>query len=234
MTRVFVADATPATRSAMRLLLTDMQMQVVGEAQDWPSALAQVPGINPDLLVVDWDLPAGIGAALAELRAACPNLRVVVLSGKVTARQAALHAGADVFISTGDAPDRVTEHLRAAAGSPRSELLPQQEAVVEMTEMTVETEVVFPRSLSDIYPEQAQKLYVEAYKQSWVTAAAGSRDNLSRESVAARDAWEAVRREYAQDPVTHKFRLNGEQAAAESIRTGKRTFLGTVKGLFRR
>jgi len=116
MTRVFLADARTETRSAMRLLLADMQMQVVGEANDWPSALAQVPAINPDMLVVDWELPAGIGAALAELRAVCPNLRVVVLGGQVNARQAALHAGADVFISEGDAPDRVTERLRAATG----------------------------------------------------------------------------------------------------------------------
>jgi len=120
MTRVFLADAQTETRSAMRLLLADMEMQVVGEADDWPSALAQVPAINPDMLVVDWELPAGIGAALAELRVACPNLRVVVLSGHVNARQAALHAGADMFISKGDAPDRVTERLRAASRAIRS------------------------------------------------------------------------------------------------------------------
>jgi two-component system invasion response regulator UvrY len=120
MTRVFLADARTETCSAMRLLLADMQMQVVGEANDWPSALAQVPTTNPDMLVVDWELPVGFGAALAELRAACPNLRVVVLSGQLEARQAALRAGADAFISKGDAPDRVTERLRAAAGSVRA------------------------------------------------------------------------------------------------------------------
>jgi DNA-binding NarL/FixJ family response regulator len=120
MTRVFLADATTETRSALRLLLADMQMQVVGEARDWPSALAQIPAINPDMLVVDWELPAGVGAALIELRAACRGLRVVVLSGQVTARQAALHAGADVFISKGDAPDRVTERLRVAASTIRA------------------------------------------------------------------------------------------------------------------
>jgi DNA-binding NarL/FixJ family response regulator len=120
MTRVFLADAKSETRSAIRLLLLDMHMQVVGEAVDWPSALVQVPTTNPDMLVVDWELPAGVGAALAELRVACPNLRVVVLSSQLEARQAALHAGADAFISIGDAPDRVTERLRAASGDRRS------------------------------------------------------------------------------------------------------------------
>jgi DNA-binding NarL/FixJ family response regulator len=120
MTRVFVADAQTETRSALRLLLLDLEMQVVGEANDWPSALAQVPATAPDMLVVEWELPAGVGAALAELRLACPNLRVVVISNQLEARQAALHAGADAFISMGDAPDRVTERLRAAASKVHS------------------------------------------------------------------------------------------------------------------
>lgn len=100
--------------------------------------------------------------------------------------------------------------------------------------MAVETEVVFPRSLRDIYPEPAQALYIETYKQSWATAAASTRDSLSRESVAARDAWDAVRRQYVQDPVTHKFRRIGDQASAEPTQTGKRSLLDAVKGLFKR
>jgi DNA-binding NarL/FixJ family response regulator len=115
MTRVFVADAQTETRSALRLLLLDLKMQVVGEANDWPTALAQVPTINPDMLVVEWELPAGVGEALTELRVTCPNLRVVVISSQLESRHAALIAGADAFISKGDTPDRVTERLRAAA-----------------------------------------------------------------------------------------------------------------------
>jgi len=100
--------------------------------------------------------------------------------------------------------------------------------------MTVENEVVFPRSLRDMYPAPAQQLYIETYKQSWATGELAPRDTLSRESMAARDAWAAVGRSYAQDPVTHKFRRIGEQVAAEPAVTGKRTLLGAVKGLFRR
>ena len=100
--------------------------------------------------------------------------------------------------------------------------------------MAVENQVVFPRSLSDIYPAAAQQLYIATYKQSLASSEAAARDSLSRESVAARDAWDAVRREYIQDPVTHKWRRNGDQVAAEPTRTDKRSFLGMVKGLFKR
>jgi len=119
MTRVYLADAQPAERSALRLLLLDLNMQIVGEAADWPTTLAQAPATHPDMLLVDWNLlPNGSGVALAELRMACQAAIVVVLISHLDARQqAALSAGADAFISKGETPDRVAERLLSAAGS---------------------------------------------------------------------------------------------------------------------
>jgi DNA-binding NarL/FixJ family response regulator len=127
MKRVYLADAQTEERSALRLMLLDLDLQVVGEASDWPTALAQVPATRPDMVVVDWDLVAeGSGAAhstnsaqaLAELRVACPAAVVIVLISHLDARQqAALSAGADAFISKSEMPDRVAERLRAAAGT---------------------------------------------------------------------------------------------------------------------
>lgn len=119
MTRIYLADAKSAERSALRLLLLDMKMEVAGEATDWATTLAQVPVSRTDILLVDWDLlPSAPGAALDELRKACPAALVVVLISHLDARQqAALSAGADAFISKGETPERVAEHLRAAAAS---------------------------------------------------------------------------------------------------------------------
>ncbi len=119
MTRVYLADAHPEERSALRLLLLDLNMQVVGEAVDWPTTLAQAPATHPDMLLVEWNLlPKGSGVALAELRLACQAAIVVVLVSQLDARQqAALSAGADAFISKGETPDRVAERLLTAAGS---------------------------------------------------------------------------------------------------------------------
>src|SRR5271157_6011002 len=66
-------------------------------------------------------LPTDLGVqGLAELRLACPNAIVVVLISHLDARQqAALSAGADAFISKDEMPERVAEHLRAAAESTR-------------------------------------------------------------------------------------------------------------------
>ena len=55
MIRVYLADAYPEERSALRLVLLDLDMDVVGEAADWPTTLAQAPVTNLDMLLVEWD-----------------------------------------------------------------------------------------------------------------------------------------------------------------------------------
>lgn len=120
MTRVFLADAQPDERKALRVLLRDLNMELVGETADWPATLARAPTTGLDMLLVDWSmLPDELGVqALAELRLACPSAIVVVLISHLDARhQAALSAGADVFISKGETPERVAERLQAAAES---------------------------------------------------------------------------------------------------------------------
>jgi len=119
MTRVYVADAKREERSALRLLLLDLNMEVVGEAADWSTTLAQVPVCRVDMLLVDWDLlPNEPSAGLNELRMACPTTLVVIIISHLDARQqAALSAGADAFISKGETPERVAERLRTIAES---------------------------------------------------------------------------------------------------------------------
>jgi DNA-binding NarL/FixJ family response regulator len=119
MTRVFLADAQPDERSALRLLLLDLKMDVVGEAGEWFTTLAQAPLRRTDMLLVDWDLlPNAPTTALEELRKACPAALVIVLISHLDARQqAALSAGADAFISKEETPERVAERLRTAAAS---------------------------------------------------------------------------------------------------------------------
>jgi DNA-binding NarL/FixJ family response regulator len=122
MTRVYVADALLEDRTALRLLLQDLKMDVVGEAADWFTALAQAPATRLDMLLVEWALlPIHAGAqALMKLRALCPNAIVIVLLSHVDARQqAALSAGVDAFISKGEMPERVAERLRLAVASIR-------------------------------------------------------------------------------------------------------------------
>ena len=124
MTRVYIADAMPEERSALRLLLIDLNMEVVGEADDWMTAVAQAPSLRADMLLVDWSmLPRTMqSTALEGLRQACLDSLVIVLISHLDARQqAALSSGADTFISKSETPERVAERLRSVAARIQSE-----------------------------------------------------------------------------------------------------------------
>jgi DNA-binding NarL/FixJ family response regulator len=115
--RVLIADDQPQVRSALRLLLKqEPGVTVVGEAEDTQQALELAAGQRPDLVLLDWELPGPWAGQplkntdqclLPALRARCPQVKVVALSGRPEARRAALAAGADAFVSKGDPPERV-------------------------------------------------------------------------------------------------------------------------------
>lgn len=117
--RVFLADDQSKVRSALRLLLEqDPEMSVVGEAAEAGDLLIQVRAVRPDLVLLDWELP-GLQTAnplLPALRTRCPRLSVIALSGRPEARQAALAAGADAFVSKGDPPERLLMAVRDCFG----------------------------------------------------------------------------------------------------------------------
>lgn len=124
MTRVFIANTRTDERFALQLMLRDLRMEVVGEAADWESTLALAPASRTEMLLVDWDLlPIPPQTALDALRKLCPASMAIVLISRFDARQqAALSSGADVFISKGEAADRIADCVRDAADDVRVRL----------------------------------------------------------------------------------------------------------------
>ena len=118
MTRVYLADAHFEERLALHLVFLDLDMLVVGEAEDWPTTLAQAPATRLDILLVEWNLlPDCLGEqSISALRLACPNAIVVFLISLLNdPDRAVFSSGADAFISKGESPERVTIRLRALA-----------------------------------------------------------------------------------------------------------------------
>ena len=119
--RVLLADDQPEVRSALRLLLEQQPgLDVVGEASEAGDVSAQVQRFNPDVVLLDWELPGPGSAELpAALRSLCPRLLIVALSGRPEAEAAALATGVDAFVSKGDPPESLLTTLRrlAAMGS---------------------------------------------------------------------------------------------------------------------
>lgn len=115
--RILVADDQPKIRFALRLLLErEPELDVVGEAAEAESLMAQLRTAQPDVVLLDWELP-GLSAigGLPALRAVCPQLWVIALSGRLEARQAALAAGANAFVSKSKPPDQLLATVRAVS-----------------------------------------------------------------------------------------------------------------------
>ena len=114
--RVLVADSDPNVREALRLLLArHPDFTCVGESHDLVELCRDAAALQPDLVLLDWDL-RGLGAnRLSDLRSACPNASVVVLSTHDEVRARALRDGAAAFVCKGDSPAHLLNTLRAAA-----------------------------------------------------------------------------------------------------------------------
>jgi DNA-binding NarL/FixJ family response regulator len=123
--RILLADDQPKVRFALRVLLERQPgLKVVGEAADADDLLTQMETACPDLVLLAWELPGHVlsprrpelvegskglarGDLLSALRRVCPNSFVIVLSGRMEVRRAALAAGADAFVYKCDPPERL-------------------------------------------------------------------------------------------------------------------------------
>ena len=111
--RILIADDWPNVQNALRVLLEQQPgLEVVGEVVDVGELLARIEDNCPDMVLLGWELPGRRGVdLLPALRTACPELFVIVLSGRPDARRAALAAGADAFVSKVAPPERLLSAL---------------------------------------------------------------------------------------------------------------------------
>lgn len=111
---ILVADDQSDVRSALQLVLEqEFGVSRVSEAEDAERLIVQLSAIQPDVVLLDWELPdLAPRDTIVQLRDTNPELCVVVLSGRPEARRPALDAGADAFVSKIDSPDRLLKTLR--------------------------------------------------------------------------------------------------------------------------
>jgi len=100
--RVFLVDDHEIVRRGVaEVLEEDPGITVAGEAGSVADALARVPAVRPDVVVVDMRLPDGNGAEVCrQLRARVPSVRTLVLTSYADpeAVAAAVRAGASGYL----------------------------------------------------------------------------------------------------------------------------------------
>jgi len=81
-TRVLLADDHALVRSGLRALLeAEPDIEVVGEAEDGASVVEASRKLRPDVVLMDLAMPGRGGiSATEDLRAECPETRVVILT----------------------------------------------------------------------------------------------------------------------------------------------------------
>ena len=103
--RVLIVDDNPQVRQELRTLLPLAgDIEVVGEAADGQEALRLAQALQPEVVLMDLEMPVLDGyEATRQIKAGSPACRVVALTvhGYEAARQKASQSGVDVFLVKG-------------------------------------------------------------------------------------------------------------------------------------
>jgi DNA-binding NarL/FixJ family response regulator len=117
--RIFLADDHAVVREGLkRLVESQTDMEVIGEAQDGREAIQKAVELRPDIMVIDVSMPELNGAqATRQLKQSFPKLAVLALTvheDKSYLREL-LEAGASGYVLKRTAADELIHAIRAVA-----------------------------------------------------------------------------------------------------------------------
>jgi DNA-binding NarL/FixJ family response regulator len=103
--RILIVDDAPAVRESLSwLLLDELDFDVVGDAASGSDAMQQALTLNPDLVILDIELPDTDGFDVTRQLKALPRPPLIVLLSVHSddfSRQRGLQAGCDAFVEKG-------------------------------------------------------------------------------------------------------------------------------------
>jgi DNA-binding NarL/FixJ family response regulator len=116
-TKILIIDDHPVVREGLTMqIATQPDLEVCGEAEDVPGALALLASARPDLAIVDILLKKGSGIELiTRIRERYPSVRILVWSMYAENHYAerALRAGAHGYLHKGRATSQLLTAIRA-------------------------------------------------------------------------------------------------------------------------
>lgn len=119
MIKVLVVDDHPVVRDGLGALLeTQPDIEVVGEAGDGPEAVALASALQPDVILIDMNLPTMDGAeATLRIRSGSPSSKVLIFSACSCSDfvYEALKAGASGYIVKGAPRQEILQSVRVVA-----------------------------------------------------------------------------------------------------------------------
>ena len=123
---VLIADSNAYTRRLTRMMLTNLGVKSTYEAADGVAALDAIRNVNPDVMIVDWDMPVLDGCEVMRIVRSPgdfpkANLPIIMLTdlamqSRVTA---AIRLGVHEFLVKPTSPQALRDRLLSILIKPR-------------------------------------------------------------------------------------------------------------------
>jgi DNA-binding NarL/FixJ family response regulator len=119
---VLIVDDSPQVRQELSTLLPLAgDIEIVGEAADGDEAIRLAKVLQPDVILLDLQMPVMDGyQAAPQIRVVCPACRVVALTvyGDPVSRAQAAAAGVDLFLVKGVSVESLVQAISARSSDP--------------------------------------------------------------------------------------------------------------------
>jgi len=123
---ILIVDGNPYMRKITRIMLMNLGAKQVYEAGDGLAALEAIRTLDPDVMVIDWDMPVLSGTEVTRIVRSPgvfprPNLPIIMLTGR-SERQfvnEALRAGVHEFLIKPTSPKALMDRLISIMFRPR-------------------------------------------------------------------------------------------------------------------
>jgi two-component system chemotaxis response regulator CheY len=123
---ILLADGRLYSRALMRSMLSQLEIKAIHEAVDGATAIDVICAVNPDVMIVDWDLPVlNVRDMLRMVRTSStipnPNLPIIVVSssGQSADVHDAIKLGAQQFMVRPISPKMLEQRLRSIVKAAR-------------------------------------------------------------------------------------------------------------------
>ena len=163
MTTVLIADDQALVRVGLRKILeTEADTVVLGEASDGQEAVAAARRLRPDVVLMDIRMPVLDGIdATRQIARAQPATRVLILTtfGLDDYVYDALRAGASGFMLKDAPPEEIADAVRIVAGGDALLAPPVTRAVIqEFTRIPARAQQAVPREVGELTPREREVL----------------------------------------------------------------------------
>jgi DNA-binding NarL/FixJ family response regulator len=113
--KILLASEDPALRLSLEISLSEEPSVILaGTASEGDGLTALIRSSQPDLVVVDWDLPGhSPSKIIARSHRRSAHVSFIALGTSPADKEAALAAGADAFVVKGDPPGRLLSAFRS-------------------------------------------------------------------------------------------------------------------------